>query len=402
MTSDEILAVLAEIEADLDDERAELRQTTVGYRNANWKTPPAGTHWSNGELSHDAAIIKLEELKAALRASASASVSPSVSHSISPSPSLSPSPSQSHSISPSPSRSASLSSSPSPSAQPPPTGGIPRFGYATGAIFATWDAATRNYVLDGCKANARGERFAVRFDCWTDDAVFYAMVDGCLARGLTPWIVSYGTTGPTSVKGLMARVAARYKGKDVYYTGPNEMDLHGWTPNQSADFQVALYKEITAADPSAAGRIGTGGHWKGGAGLAEFAKAYVARAKGSFKWFTFHGYDDPTVHASWDVWDHVFPGGYYPEAQTVKGVLNAAGMVVPIVSDECGSKATGQGQWDAIKRLLDQSTINRCQGSYIFSFLIDYDPNWQVVDKTASGFAPRVAYTKYVEFMGGV
>jgi len=24
---------------------AELKQTTVGYVNKNWKTPPTGTHW---------------------------------------------------------------------------------------------------------------------------------------------------------------------------------------------------------------------------------------------------------------------------------------------------------------------------------------------------------------------
>lgn len=34
-------------DADLDYIEAELKQTTIGYRNTRWVTPPAGTHWAN-------------------------------------------------------------------------------------------------------------------------------------------------------------------------------------------------------------------------------------------------------------------------------------------------------------------------------------------------------------------
>jgi hypothetical protein len=72
MNNTEIITHLDEILADLADEHFHAHQTTVGYKSKpggcthKWTIPPAGTEWSGYDLSHDAATIKLESLKAAL------------------------------------------------------------------------------------------------------------------------------------------------------------------------------------------------------------------------------------------------------------------------------------------------------------------------------------------------
>lgn len=70
-----IITHLDEILADLDDARSHYRQTTVGYRSNPkssgckhaWTIPPAGSEWSNGDLSFDASTIKIMDLQNALR-----------------------------------------------------------------------------------------------------------------------------------------------------------------------------------------------------------------------------------------------------------------------------------------------------------------------------------------------
>lgn len=291
---------------------------------------------------------------------------------------------------------------PDPNEPPPPPppdpdpSGLPRYGYSTGAIALSWGATDRNFCLAELKKTANGKPFAVRFDM-SDSANFYALVDGCLANGLTPYIVSYGTTGPRSLDGLPAKIANRYKGKNIIFTGPNEPDLHGWQPNQLADFQVALYNAIKAVDQNI--MVGGPAIWKGGSGIPAYATALAVRAKNKFQFQPFHGYDDPTVHATWCIWDHIFPGGSISAATTLKEIYKANGITVPIISDECGSKATGQGQADYHKKLLDQSKNDRSQATFIFSLLPDYDGGWQTID---SNKVERVSFTNYVNYMKAV
>src|SRR5262249_12448604 len=111
----------------------------------------------------------------------------------------------------------------------------------------------------------------------------------------------------------------------------------------------------------------------------------------------FHGYDDPTIHATWDIWDLVFPGGSIPAGQTVKGILSANGIDVPILSDECGSTATGTAQWATNKKFLDQAPGRSC-GSYIFSLLVDNAGGFQIIDG-GPPYTERPAYTNMVAYV---
>ena len=62
MNNEEINEAARGAQADIDDAEAHFKETTVGYKNKHWTTPPAGTHWSDGLVSLDGATIKLQQI----------------------------------------------------------------------------------------------------------------------------------------------------------------------------------------------------------------------------------------------------------------------------------------------------------------------------------------------------
>ena len=99
-----------------------------------------------------------------------------------------------------------------------------------------------------------------------------AIVDGCLAQGVTPWIqLSYGHPGypggggiglaqgiPTSTEALAANarwaraLVARYRGRVTHYELWNEPDLFdAVTPQAYAAYFTLLAEQVRAADPAA-------------------------------------------------------------------------------------------------------------------------------------------------------
>jgi hypothetical protein len=45
---------------DIDYIKGELKQTTVGYINTKWTSPPQGTHWANAMARLDAIKLQVE------------------------------------------------------------------------------------------------------------------------------------------------------------------------------------------------------------------------------------------------------------------------------------------------------------------------------------------------------
>jgi hypothetical protein len=302
----------------------------------------------------------------------------SPSASMSPSPSGSRSSSASRSASRSPSSSASSSASPSGAA----TGTVlPVIGFSPGAIAHAWSSTERTFAFEEMRKAAQNRPLAVRIDATSagTGSSTVILVDACLAYGLTPYLCLYGTTGPRQADSLGHDLAARYKGKGLVFTGPNEPDLHGWTPAQLVQLQRLIYASVKSGDPAAL--CGFGALWKGNSGSTgpqAFIQELVTNGRGYADFASFHGYDDPTVHATWCIWDYWFKGGSI--ASTCQGILEQAGWRLPIVSDECGGKASsGEAAQAAFVHKLLAQAPTRALGVFIFSLLRDYDPDWYVI-----------------------
>lgn len=293
---------------------------------------------------------------------------------------------------------------PPPPLPPPPSPvvtDLPRYGISTGAIYSTWSAATLDFACKKMAELAQGHPFAVRYDAWDAGATFTRTTDAVLAHGLTPYIVLYASGGPRAADNLGRDIAAKYKGRGLVFTGPNEPDLHGWQPDQLADFQKAMYASVKAGDPDAL--CGASGLWKGNGVTTSpqaFMRAYCTRAKGSFDFFQFHGYDDPTqMSQSWCIWAWIFPGGYQHPAGNCVDIMHSLGVNVPILSDECGGQITDADQGGKVVKMLDQAKNGRVAGSYIFSLLPDYDGKWYIINADRS---ERPAFTAYKQFMAAL
>lgn len=286
---------------------------------------------------------------------------------------------------------------------PTPPSGMPRYGISTGFVSRTWSDAEHAFAVSKLVELAQGHPFAVRVDGPASDAKLGRDVDAFQANGLTPYIVLYGTTGPRAADNLGQTIASRFRGTTprVVFTGPNEPDLNGWTPNALADFQVAVYNSVKAGDPDAL--CGFGGLWKGSppsvANLTSYITAYCSRAKGFFDFAAFHGYDDPTIHASYDIWDWWFPGGAVPTAQTMSEIIKSYGINVPIYNDESGTQITDAQQDVHDVDRYKQAQSDRCQGSFIYSLLPDGAVPFQIIN---ADHTVRAAYTALKNFMAAL
>ena len=262
---------------------------------------------------------------------------------------------------------------------PPAPGLLPRYGISTGSVYTSWGAATRDYAIGRMVDLAGGKPFAVRYDCWVMDAQFIDFTDRCLNAGLTPYIVLYSTTSPSGSHDMTLgqKIAARWKGKGLVFTGPNEPDLNGWGADQLADFQKQVYASVKSGDPAAL--CGFGALWKGGPGPQAYVKSLIARAKTSLDFASFHAKEPPSWRDPGNPWDQWLPGGWYPADQTCKGLLAAAGINVPIVDDEAGANK-GPNQGVELTAQLQQVSSGRCDGAYVFSLLVDNDPGKEIIN----------------------
>lgn len=222
-----------------------------------------------------------------------------------------------------------------------------RYGIATGAALLGMSTVRRRQVLDWCvQAGATVIRFDLAGNAQTD-----ACVDDCLARGLDPMLIVYGTTGPvTGVDNVGGTAAARYLGKVQFFEICNEPDINGWTPNQYADCVNVVSPQIKTQNPNA--KIIAGALWKGdGLGTTTDPKAFAValcnRAAGKFDYLSFHGYDDAAQRHDWNIWDWILEWGGSgwcdagAHGGTVRKALNDNGHSnVPIISSEGGMPLT--------------------------------------------------------------
>ena len=120
-------------------------------------------------------------------------------------------------------------------------------------------------------------------------------------------------------------------------TGPNEPDLDRqtkvhWTPAPLAAFQKQIYDQVKAVDPSIL--VGSPAFWKtwlvptekdpwplSRAKLQEFI-VEICKLKSNtggpiVDFWAFHGYDDPAVHATYNIWSWWFPDGKFAAGSTM-------------------------------------------------------------------------------------
>ncbi len=137
-----------------------------------------------------------------------------------------------------------------------------------------------------------------------------AIVDGCLAQGVRPWLqISYGHPGypggggiglaqgiPASPEALAANarwaraLVERYRGRVTHYELWNEPDLFGAiTPEAYTDYFILLAGQVRAADP-AAKIIGLALCHQEAYGDAFLARLAAAGRRDLLDEVTFHGY----------------------------------------------------------------------------------------------------------------
>lgn len=209
---------------------------------------------------------------------------------------------------------------------------IPKVGVSTGYKILTKNAADRAYELDQI-VSVGGK--IVRFDSTPSNQYqVEPLVSECLARGLEPLLILFGTSSPVdaaTAASFAQSQAIKFKGKVRLFETTNEPDLNGWTPEQVTTFTKAIYPAIKDANPSAV--VISGALWKGDPGPVEWVRRmYVAGVKGYFDMFSLHLYDDPNERGSWNIWDMTFY-----ETPSVRSVMNENGdSSKPIVSSETG------------------------------------------------------------------
>lgn len=270
-----------------------------------------------------------------------------------------------------------------PTPTPPPTVGLPKYGVSPGAATASWSNTDHAWVMDKMKELAQGKPFAWRIDCYGPGAKLDRDIQGCLTRGVTPYLIVGGTNRNPSPNPpvWLPTLAAQYKGQGLVYTGPNEPDLGGWNPTMLATHCQAIYNTIKQADPTAP--VGYGALWKGSPNSftswtpyieAAATTAHDAFADGMF--MAFHGYDDPAqatpANQSWNIWTWYFRkfGGHV--GHTAEDIFAAHGLTnIRYVNDESGGKEADPAYTQKCMRLLDQAKTNVCHGSFIYCVLPD-------------------------------
>jgi hypothetical protein len=233
---------------------------------------------------------------------------------------------------------------------PPPTtwGNLPRFGISTGYKILTRTPAEQNYELD--QIQAIGAK-VVRFDSLPgNQAQVDPVVTGLLARGMEPFLILFGTTGPISpstAASFASSQATKWKGRVRLYEFANEPDLDGWTPEQYTAALKTTYTALKAADPKAILVGGALWKWDQGptanpsGGAREWVRRmYAAGAKGYFDMLSLHLYDDPDQHGSWNLWDQAFT-----MSPSIRSIMDSNGdQAVPIISTESGGPVSTYGE----------------------------------------------------------
>lgn len=259
----------------------------------------------------------------------------------------------------------------------------PEWGAVFGAASHDLTDVEHAAAFDKMEELAGGKRFGVRIVASSLTAEVQRDFTACFDRNLTPYCCLGGTdTSPQSVvpSGITDIVAA-YVGEDVVYTSINEPDINGWTAQEVADYQVALYDAIKAITEGVP--VGYAPLWKGSPNLYEnwlpYVQAAIATADGKFDFFPTHNYDDPTNTTSgadgWNMWHWVFSSYGHRTSGTVDILFAAAGIDVPIIVDEGGATAPDYGD-EALEaafvlKLLNTVGDGHNSGMYIYAAVPD-------------------------------
>ncbi len=266
---------------------------------------------------------------------------------------------------------------------PPPAPSIPPYGVSIGGRSLVRPDADKDFELD--QIQAVGAR-VVRFDATPGgEQQVDVEIAKAQARGLAPFLILYGVAKPVPDPSWAAKAAARWKGKACGYEIANEPDIHGWTPDQYADWLQAVAARIRSVDPATP--IVAACHWKGANGHAclDFAAACISRAKGSFTHVGMHLYDDPDDHGSWSIWEMAYPwpAGHY-NGRTVREQLDAAGLhEVPIISTESGGptpKYSLAKMAQIAEHGLREVKAGKIAGYYYYTMLDDDVPGFGMLD----------------------
>jgi hypothetical protein len=227
---------------------------------------------------------------------------------------------------------------------PEPDAVLPQHGISVGFKILQRTTLERAYELDQCALV--GAEY-VRVDCPPGmTAEIDSLIPMIRDRGMKVLLILYGSINavtPTAAATFTTEMVSRYRADVKLWEFANEPDLnHDWTPATYTAASNAAYAAAKAADPGCYFMTGALWKWKDltGQKTHDWVRGmFEAGLAGNFDAISFHGYDNPTTRASWNIWDSVFH-----VTGNVRALMVQYGQSAKdIVSTESGARILGEG-----------------------------------------------------------
>jgi hypothetical protein len=235
-----------------------------------------------------------------------------------------------------------------PPTEPPtePPSGLPLQGFSIDSQFKNLSPSDQQFVLNSMKDLSNGHSSWSRVDWWpatpgSDQAIQDNKNAGFVVMGL--WNLPYNKREDQA---LYAQHAAQLAGIVDLVNVHNEPDMSGWPAATAAQYALASYKAIKAANSKCV--VCGPSLWKTSTQKVkdgyDYAKAMLAATNGErfYDLWDEHLYDDPNlVDPSWNKWDWVFRNNGTNVRALLDSYPNWKGT--PIIATEAGGNADRDG-----------------------------------------------------------